>query len=111
MHDPLAVRIVDRMSQGQEPAGGAFRRLGIAGKTMPQVSSIDVFQGEIRTRSPQIVRPPLPKFEDLYNIGMLEPSDRLGLGAESGSILLAGEFPPRSILRATTRWSSEWRAW
>jgi hypothetical protein len=69
-----------------------------------EAGSIDRLHREVAL----IVQP--PDFEDRHDVWVIEQSNRLCLVLKPAEVVIGGELPAWSILRATSRFKLIWRA-
>ena len=77
MNDPQPVRLMDGAGEGLDQPGRVPRRPRRAVEPVGQAAPGDVFHLEVRAAVA------VAEGEDLDDVGMVQPRDRLGLGQES----------------------------
>jgi hypothetical protein len=81
MHDPRAVRVVERVRQRGQDSDG------LIGRDLPPVAEDDLQRGPLEVLHHEVV---LAHVEDADDVRMRELSRGLGLAAEPAQVLLAG---------------------
>ena len=92
MNDSLTVGVMDGAGQGFDPGSSLTRRLGSAAQPRGQQVAFDELQREVRARE-AVASFVFARLEELHDMGMLQPGDRLGLGAEAGPFVQLRKLP------------------